>query len=355
MFKIGHQAIGEGFEPYIIAELSANHNGQIERAKQSIKKAKESGAHAIKIQTYTPDTMTIDCDNSDFIVKGGLWDGYRLYDLYKEAHTPYEWHIEIFSYARELGITLFSTPFDETAVDLLEGLNVPAYKVASFELTDLPLISYIAKTGKPMLMSTGMATQLEIAEAIECARINGCQSILLFHCISSYPAPIEQANLKQIKKLQKVFNLPIGLSDHTIGNTAAIAAVTLGACAIEKHFTLSREQKGPDSEFSIEPLELRGLVTQTRDAWLSLGNDNFERPDAESKSKSHRRSIYFVSNLKAGEKINSKDIKRIRPGFGLPPKYFDSIVGKSVTRDVVRGEATSWDLINSDVSKKSAD
>lgn len=348
MFKINNRKIGSDSEPYIIAELSANHNGSLERAKLSLKIAKECGVHAIKIQTYTADTMTIDCDKSDFIVQGGLWNGYKLYDLYNEAHTPFEWHSELYSYARELDITLFSTPFDETAVDLLESLNTPAYKIASFELTDLPLISYVAKKGKPILMSTGMASEEEISEALETARSSGCNSLLLFHCISSYPAPIEQANLNQILNLKNKFGVSVGLSDHTIGNTAAITAVALGACAIEKHFTISRNDKGPDSEFSAEPNELKELVNATRDAWSALGSKSFTRPSAESGSKVFRRSIYFVSDIKSGDKIKSTDIRRIRPGFGLPPKYFDTVIGKTVIKDVERGEAVTWEVLSND-------
>lgn len=348
MFKINNRKIGSDSEPYIIAELSANHNGSLERAKLSLKIAKECGVHAIKIQTYTADTMTIDCDKSDFIVQGGLWNGYKLYDLYNEAHTPFEWHSELYSYARELDITLFSTPFDETAVDLLESLNTPAYKIASFELTDLPLISYVAKKGKPILMSTGMASEEEILEALETARSSGCNSLLLFHCISSYPAPIEQANLNQILNLKNKFGVSVGLSDHTIGNTAAITAVALGACAIEKHFTISRNDKGPDSEFSAEPNELKELVNATRDAWSALGSKSFTRPSAESDSKVFRRSIYFVSDIKSGDKIKSTDIRRIRPGFGLPPKYFDTVIGKTVIKDVERGEAVTWEVLSND-------
>ena len=348
MFTIANRSISENHAPYIIAELSANHNGSLERAKHSIKMAKECGVDAIKIQTYNADTMTIDCDRKDFMVQGGLWDGYKLYDLYNESHTPYAWHSELFRYARELGVTLFSTPFDETAVDLLESLNTPAYKIASFELTDLPLIKYVARKGKPILMSTGMATESEISEALETARSNGCNSLLLFHCISSYPAPIEQANLKQIINLKKTFGVTVGLSDHTIGNTAAISAVALGACAIEKHFTISRTEKGPDSEFSIEPHELKNLVQDTKDAWLALGNESFARPNAESGSKIFRRSIYFVADIKSGQKVKTSDIRRIRPGFGLPPKHFDSIVGKTVIKDVKRGDAVSWEAFSQD-------
>ena len=345
MFIIENRAISETEPPYIIAELSANHNGSLERAKLSIKAAKECGVDAVKIQTYDADTMTIDCDRSDFIIKGGLWDGYKLYDLYNEAHTPFEWHRELYAYARALRITLFSTPFDETAVDLLESLDTPAYKIASFELTDLPLISYVAKKGKPMLMSTGMATETEISEALETAKSSGCNSLLLFHCISSYPAPIEQANLKQIINIKNTFGVSVGLSDHTMGNTAAITAIALGACAVEKHFTISRNDKGPDSEFSVEPNELAALVRDARKAWSALGQEGFTRPKAELGSRIFRRSIYFVSDVKAGEKIKSSDIRRIRPGFGLPPKYFDKLIGRTLIKDVKRGEAVNWDVL----------
>ncbi len=345
MFTIQDRVIDSTSSPYIIAELSANHNGSLNRAKLSIKIAKECGVDAIKIQTYNADTMTIDCDKTDFIVKGGLWDGYKLYNLYNEAQTPFDWHSELYRYAKEVGITLFSTPFDETAVDLLESLNTPAYKIASFELTDLPLVSYIAKKGKPMLMSTGMATENEISEALETARSGGCNSLLLFHCISSYPAPIEQANLKQILNLKKTFGVSIGLSDHTIGNTAAIASVALGACAIEKHFTISRQEKGPDSEFSVEPSELKELVKDIKNAWEALGNEGFNRPEAEQDSKMFKRSIYFVSDIKSGEKIKKSDIRRIRPGFGLAPKYFEKLIGKTLAKDVTRGDAVNLDML----------
>ena len=345
MFAINDRVIDSISSPYIIAELSANHNGSLDRAKLSIKIAKECGADAVKIQTYNADTMTIDCDKSDFIVKDGLWGGYKLYNLYKEAHTPFEWHGELYRYAKEIGITLFSTPFDETAVDLLESLHTPAYKIASFELIDLPLISYVAKKGKPMLMSTGMATEKEISEALETARSGGCNSLLLFHCISSYPAPIEQANLRQILNLKKTFGVSIGLSDHTIGNTTAIASIALGACAVEKHFTISRQEKGPDSHFSVEPSELKELVKDTKNAWEALGNGGFNRPEAELGSKIFKRSIYFISDIKSGEKIKETDIKRIRPGFGLPPKYFDKLIGKTLIKDVKRGDSVNWDMI----------
>ena len=346
MFTINNRNISDTEPPYIIAELSGNHNGSIDRAKLLIKTAKQSGAHAVKIQTYNADSMTIDCDRDDFIIKNGLWKGYKLYDLYKEAHTPFEWHGELFEYARNLDITLFSSPFDENAVDLLNELDTPAYKIASFELTDLPLIKYVAKKGKPMLMSTGMASKEEISEAIEMARSSGCNSLLLFHCISSYPTPIEESNLKQIMELKKTFGILVGLSDHTLGNTAAITAIGLGACAIEKHFTLSRKEKGVDSDFSIEPEELKDLVRDTKDAWLSLGESGFNRSLEESKNKIFRRSIYFICDIKAGEIISEKHIRRIRPGFGLPPKFFDSLIGKKINCDVKRGDPVFSELFD---------
>ncbi len=268
-------------KPFIIAELSANHNGSIERAFESIKAAKEAGADAVKIQTYTADTMTIPCDNDDFKIKGGLWDGLNLYDLYKEAHTPYEWHKPLFDYAQEIGIMIFSSPFDKTAVDLLEELNTPLYKVASFEIIDLPLIKYIAQTKKPMIITTGMANLEEITEAVEVAKENGCTDLVLLHCISSYPAPVEQSNLLTIPDLTKRFNTTVGLSDHTMGIAVAIASVALGASVIEKHFTLSRKDKGIDSEFSIEPKELKQLCIDSKIAWEALGEAGYELKKAE--------------------------------------------------------------------------
>ncbi|WP_443190915.1 pseudaminic acid synthase [Pseudomonas indica] len=344
--EINGRKIGKGHPPYIIAELSANHNGSLERAFETIKAAHESGAHAIKIQTYTADTMTIDCDREDFMIHGGLWDGYKLYDLYKWAETPFEWHKAIFDYAANLGITIFSTPFDESAVDLLESLNTPAYKIASFEATDLPLIRYVASKGKPVIMSTGMCSESEISEAVATAREAGCENLVLLHCISSYPAPMDQANLLQMPRLTERFGTIPGLSDHTLGTTASVAAVVLGACVIEKHFTLSRNDKGPDSEFSIEPDELKRLCQDTFDAWSALGKPGFERQKAEEGNKHFRRSVYFVRDMKAGEIITPAHIRRIRPGFGLPPKYFDQLIGKRVKGDVDRGTATSWELID---------
>ena len=343
---INGRKIGTDQPPYIVAELSGNHNGSLERAKESIKTAKDCGADAIKIQTYNADSMTINSDKSDFVIKKGLWKGYKLYDLYQEAHTPYEWHKELFSYARSLGITIFSTPFDESAVDLLEELNAPAYKIASFELTDLPLIEYVAKKRKPMLISTGMASFEEIRDALNTAKNNGAESILLFHCVSSYPAPAEEANLRQIINLKDKFEVLVGLSDHTIGNTSSISAISLGACAIEKHFTINRKDKGPDSSFSVEPDELSNLVKETNIAWKALGLKSFKRPKVEADNLVFRRSLYYIKSIKAGEKVTQKDIRRIRPGFGLPPKYYAEIIGKTVIKDVERGQAIKWSDFN---------
>jgi pseudaminic acid synthase len=340
------QPVGPGHPPYIIAELSANHNGSLERALQTIDEAQRCGASAIKLQTYTADTMTIDADGPDFWIEGGLWDGYKLYDLYKWAQTPFEWHEAMFRHARARGITVFSTPFDETAVELLEKLDTPAYKIASFENTDLPLIRCVAKTGKPVIMSTGMATEEEISEGVEAARSAGCKNLILLHCISSYPAPMEQANLRQLPELVLRFDATLGLSDHTLGTAASVAAVALGACVIEKHFTLSRNDKGPDSEFSLEPEELKRLCQDTRDAWLALGKGGFQRQPAEAASKVFRRSVYFVRDLPAGAVIGPDDIRRIRPGMGLPPKHFDALIGRRLRADVTRGMATRWELFD---------
>lgn len=342
-FTINGRKIGHDQPPYIIAELSANHNGSLDRALETIDMAHRCGADAIKLQTYTADTMTIDCDLPDFRIKGGLWDGYKLYDLYKWAQTPFEWHQAMFEHARNRGVTVFSTPFDESAVDLLERLDAPAYKIASFELTDLPLIRYVANTGKPMIMSTGMASEKEIEEAVVAAREAGCGNLVLLHCISSYPAPMNQANLRQIAELERRFSAIPGLSDHTLGTTASVAAVATGACVIEKHFTLSRADKGPDSEFSIEPDELTNLCKATYDAWSALGQVSYTRQQAEEGSKVFRRSIYFIRDLPAGAIVTNEDIRRIRPGMGIAPKYFESLIGKRLKVAVTRGTATNWD------------
>lgn len=338
-FEIDGRKVGPKCEPYIVAELSANHNGSLDRALKTIKAAKECGADAVKLQTYTADTMTIDCDKDDFMINGGLWDGYKLYDLYAWAETPYEWHSALFEYGREIGITVFSTPFDESAVDLLENLNTPAYKVASFEILDIPLIRYIAKTGKPIILSTGMASELEIREAVDAARSSGCKDLILLHCISSYPAPIDQSNIRRIPRLQDRFNVPVGLSDHTLGTTVSIAAVALGAIFIEKHFTISRNDEGPDSKFSLEPRELEELCHGAREAWMALGSSEFKLQEAERENQKFRRSLYITEDIKKGEILTSKNLKRIRPGYGVPPKYYDDILGKKVSEDLTKGTA----------------
>jgi pseudaminic acid synthase len=342
VFAINGRKIGTDQPPFIIAELSANHNGSLERALKTIDAAHHCGANAIKLQTYTADTMTIDSNRPEFLVHGGLWDGYKLYDLYKWAETPFEWHQAMFAHARKIGITVFSTPFDESAVDLLEGLDAPAYKIASFENTDLPLIRYVAKTGKPMIISTGMATENEIDEAIDTARSAGCQDLVLLHCISSYPAPMEQANIRQMSELARRFDIIPGLSDHTLGTTTSVAAVALGACVIEKHFTLSRADKGPDSNFSLEPRELAELCKDAYDAWLTLGKSGYERQIAEEASKVFRRSVYFIRDLPAGSIVGANDIRRIRPAMGLAPKHFDALIGKRLKVAVERGTPTNW-------------
>ena len=336
--KIDGRVVSKENEPYIIAELSANHNGSIKRAFEGILAAKKAGADAVKIQTYTADTMTIDCDLKDFQIKGGLWGGRSLYDLYKEAQTPYEWHKPLFDYAKKIGITIFSTPFDKTAVDLLEKLKTPAYKIASFEMTDLPLIKYVAQTGKPIIMSTGMASLKEIEESVMTARENGCKDLILLHCISSYPAPIDQSNLRTIPDLEERFNTLSGLSDHTMGTVVSTTSVALGACLIEKHFTLSRADKGPDSEFSLEPGEFKQLCNNVRMAWQSLGRAGYEIKSSERINLKFRRSLYFVKDLKKGEVVTENCIRSIRPGYGLHPKYFNDIVGLVVSKRCFKGE-----------------
>ena len=343
-FEIAGRKIGNQYKPYIVAELSANHNGSLDNALETIKVAKNCGADAIKIQTYDADSMTIDCDKKDFHIKGGLWDGYKLYDLYKKAGTPFDWHEKIFNFAKNIGITIFSTPFDERGVDLLQKLGTPAYKIASFELNDLPLIKYVAKKNKPMIMSTGISSKDEIADAVDVAKTNGCKDIILLHCVSSYPSPINEANLYQLKELSEYFKVPVGLSDHTLGTTVSIASVALGACLIEKHFIIDKRIKSPDSEFSITPKELTYLCRESDLSWQSLGKSTYEKQKSEEKNIIFKRSIYFVKNLPKGHIITPGDIKRIRPGKGLPPKYFNEIFGKKLNKSVERGQPTSFDL-----------
>lgn len=343
--QIENVFIGSAYPPLIVAELSANHNGSLEKALKALRVAKLAGAGAVKLQTYTADSMTIDCDRPEFKIHGGLWDGYNLYQLYQEAHTPYEWHARLFAEAQELGLIIFSTPFDENAVELLQKLNTPAYKIASFELTDLVLIECAARTGKPLIMSTGMGTDEEIGEAIECARSSGCNDLLLLHCTSGYPTPISEANLETIPDLRKRFSVPVGLSDHTLGTTVPITAIALGACMIEKHFTLSRQDPGPDAAFSLEPEELRKLCTESQTAWQALGRPNYTPTEAEKSNVPFRRSIYAVANIKAGDILNEKNIRRIRPGTGLPPKYYPQILGLRVKTDIPRGTPLNWEML----------
>ncbi|HBF08132.1 MAG: pseudaminic acid synthase [Gammaproteobacteria bacterium] len=346
MFKIGNVELGSHCKPFIIAELSANHNGSLDKAKQLIAAAASAGVSAVKIQTYTADSMTLDTDMPGFKIEGGLWDGYSLYDLYQEASTPYEWHQALFDYAAQLGVILFSSPFDENAVDFLDSLYAPAFKVASFEMVDLPLIRYIASKKKPILISTGMSNESEIGEALEVARQSGARDILLFHCVSGYPTPLEESKLSNIQFLKKHFNVEVGLSDHTLGHSAAIASIALGAVAIEKHFTLDRNDKGPDSEFSLEPVEFKALVDESFGIWTALQySHELKRSVVEKQNKQFRRSIYFVEDLAEGAEITKTAIRRIRPGYGLAPKYFDELIGRKVSKAVKRGEPVSWDVL----------
>ncbi|KAB0287451.1 pseudaminic acid synthase [Vibrio fortis] len=342
--EIDGRKIGLDYKPYIIAELSANHNGDINNAFKIIEMAKKAGADAIKLQTYRPDTITIDCDKEDFQIHGGLWDGNSLYQLYEWAHTPWEWHEALFEKAKEVGITIFSSPFDFTAVDLLEELNAPAYKIASFELVDHALIAKVAKTGKPMIMSTGMANKEEIHDAIAVAKDNGCKELVVLHCVSGYPAPADQYNLRTIKDMQSRFNVLSGLSDHTIDNATAVASVALGACLIEKHVTLDRNGGGPDDSFSLEPQELEALCNDTETAWQALGQVNYDRTEAEKGNVKFRRSLYVVKDIKAGQKVTPENVRSIRPGFGLAPKYYDEIMGKEVKEDISRGTPVNHNM-----------
>lgn len=333
--------------PFIIAEMSGNHNASLERALAIVDAAADAGAHAIKLQTYTADTMTLDLNEGDFVISDpkSLWKGRQLYDLYQEAHTPWDWHKPIMERAKERGILCFSSPFDDSAVDFLETLDVLAYKIASFELVDLPLIKKCAKTGKPIIMSTGMATLAEIDDAVRTARENGCPEIVLLKCTSTYPATPENSNLHTIPHLKDLFGCTVGLSDHTLGIGAAVAAVALGATVIEKHFTLSRADGGVDSAFSLEPHELKALVEETQRAWQSLGTINYGMLEAEKKSLQFRRSLYIGEDMKAGDILTPQNLRRIRPGNGLPPKHYDLLLGKTVKSNVIKGTPVSWDQI----------
>jgi len=339
--SIAGRKIGADFPPYIIAEMSANHNGRLEVAFQIIESAKKAGAAAIKIQTYRADTITLKSDLPDFQIRDGLWAGKTLYELYEWAHTPWEWHAPLFEHARKVGITLFSSPFDNTAVDLLEDLNAPAYKIASFEAIDLALIKYVASTGKPMIISTGMADAEEIQEAIDAARDGGCRELAVLHCVSGYPAPAKDYNLRTIPDMIRRYGLVTGLSDHTLDNTTAIASVALGASIIEKHFTLDRSGGGPDDSFSLEAHELEALCRDSETAWAALGNVDYTRKPSEQGNLMFRRSLYFVRALRAGELITADAVRSVRPGFGLPPKFLDSVIGSRAAHDISENSPVS--------------
>jgi pseudaminic acid synthase len=345
--SINNRKIGQEHPPYIIAEMSANHNGDINNAYKIIDTAKISGADAVKLQTYTPDTLTIDSDLPDFQLTEGLWAGQSLYELYEGAFMPWEWHQPLFEYAKKVGITIFSSPFDNTAVDLLEDLNTPAYKIASFEAVDLPLIKYVAQTGKPMIISTGMADAQEIQEAIEAAREGGCKELAILHCVSGYPAPAEDYNLRTLVDMQKKFGLVTGLSDHTIDNTTAITSVALGASIIEKHVTLDRNGGGPDDSFSLEEKELNALCSGAKMAWKSLGKIDYGRKSSEQANVKFRRSLYFVKDIKGGEVITEEHIKSIRPGYGLAPKYIDQIIGLAAINNIAKGSPVDSSFLKS--------
>ncbi len=345
--KIADRFIGPNHPPFIIAEMSGNHNQSLERALEIVEAAAKTGAQALKIQTYTPDTMTLDLDEREFHISdtNSLWTGTSLYKLYGEAYTPWEWHKPIFERARELGIIPFSTPFDDTAVDLLESLDVACYKIASFENTDLPLIRRVAATGKPLIISTGMASIAELDDTVRAAREAGCKDLILLKCTSTYPATADNTNILTIPHLRELFDCEVGLSDHTMGIGVSVASVALGATVIEKHFTLNRADGGVDSTFSMEPAEMTQLVLETERAWQALGKISYGATEAEKKSIVFRRSLYVVKDLKAGDVLSKDNVRAIRPGMGLPTKYLDVVLGKKVLGDVKRGTALSWDLI----------
>ena len=344
MFKIADRSIGPGHRPYLIAEMSGNHNQSLDRALLIVDAAAEAGADAVKLQTYTADTMTLNVRNAGFVIedKNSLWAGRQLYDLYKEAYTPWEWHGPIMERAATHGMHCFSSPFDESAVDFLESLNVPAYKIASFECTDLPLIRKVASTGKPMIISTGMASIAEIDEAVSTARSSGCQDIILLKCTSTYPATPANTNISTIPHMRDAFGTLVGLSDHTMGVGVSVASVALGACLIEKHFTLARADGGVDSTFSLEPAEFRQLRTETERAWQSVGSITYGGTVAEEKSRMFRRSLYIAQDLKAGDVLTKENLRVVRPGFGLPPKFYEVTLGHRVSRDMPAGTPLQW-------------
>lgn len=347
VLQVGGRHIGRDQPPLIVAEMSGNHNHSLERALGIVEAAAKAGAHALKIQTYTPDTMTIDVDEREFHISDpkSLWAGKSLYELYQEAFTPWEWHKPIFARARELGMVPFSTPFDQSSVEFLESLDVPCYKIASFENTDLPLIRRVAATGKPLLISTGMATVAELDETVRAARGAGCKDLILLKCTSTYPSTADNTNLLTIPHLRELFDCEVGLSDHTMGVGVSVASVALGATVIEKHFTLNRADGGVDSAFSMEPAELAQLALEAERAWQALGRVTYGPIEAEEKSLQHRRSLYVVKDLRAGDLLTRENLRAIRPGLGLPPKYEDVVLGKAVKRDVKRGTALGWEML----------
>ena len=347
-FKIENCEIGVCHPPFIIAEMSGNHNQSLDRALEIVEAAAKTGAHALKIQTYTPDTMTLDLDEREFHISDpkSLWAGNSLYKLYGEAYTPWEWHKPIFDRARDLGIIAFSTPFDDTAVDFLEGLDVPCYKIASFENTDLPLIRRVAATGKPLIISTGMASIAELDDTVKAARGAGCKDLILLKCTSTYPATANNTNILTIPHMRELFDCEVGLSDHTMGVGVSVASVALGATVIEKHFTLSRADGGVDSTFSMEPAEMSQLVLESERAWQALGKVSYGATEAEKKSIVYRRSLYVVQDIKAGDVLTKENVRAIRPGLGLATKYLDLVLGKAVKRNVLRGTALTFELLD---------
>jgi N-acetylneuraminate synthase len=342
---IAGRPIGPDHPPYIIAEMSGNHMGDIGRAFALIDAAKAAGADAVKLQTYTADTITIDHDGPGFTLHGGLWDGRRLYELYQEAHTPWDWHERLFEHARAVGITVFSSPFDPTAVAFLERLGAPAYKCASFEIIDTPLIGLMAATGKPLIISTGLASPQDITEAVAAARAAGGEDLILLHCTSGYPTPASQMHLRTLQDLAASQDVIVGLSDHTLGTAVSVAAVALGACVIEKHFTLARSEGGVDSAFSLEPHELASLVADCRDAWAALGGVHYEEVEAEAGNRGLRRSLYIVADVAKGEPLTEANTRSIRPGLGLAPKHLPAVLGRRAARDLKRGEPLDWALL----------
>lgn len=345
---IAGRTIGREHEPYVVCEISANHCGSLDRALALVEAAAATGADAIKIQTYTPDSLTIDHDGPDFAIGEGLWAGRTLYDLYSEAQTPFEWHQALFDKARKLGVTMFSTPFDEAGADLLDALGAPAFKIASFEVVDLALIAYVARKGKPMIISTGMSGLGEIAEAVQTARDNGCEQLALLHCVSAYPAADEEANLRTVPHLGDAFGCVSGLSDHTLGSAVAIASIALGAAVVEKHFTVARVDGGPDSAFSLEPDEFESLVTGCKRAWRALGKVTYDLQCCERGSIKFRRSLYVVEDIAAGELLTTANLRSIRPGYGLAPRHLADVIGCRATRSLVRGTALARDMFRSE-------